>query len=181
MSAPRDAPRSPLRGWSEAAAPGRARSPGREGEAAAPFSCGAAGTGGTCRAARPVRRGRRGRGRGGRYCLPATCAPSRRGKCWSCYSSFHSFPSALPLWTRPWERFPQSLPAPPPGAAGVGSRPAGARTMPAACVGRRGRGGHDALESPPCPPPGNTTIFKPAPLNQQEALKIEQPGLGGGD
>lgn len=40
--------------------------------------------------------------------------------------------------------------------------------MPAACVGRRGRDGHDALESPPCLPPGNTTIFKPAPLTNRK-------------
>lgn len=53
--------------------------------------------------------------------------------------------------------------------------------MPAACVGLAGqglsrRGGESAV-----PPARKHDHFQAGSSNQQEALKIEQPGLGGGD
>lgn len=60
---------------------------------------------------------------------------------------------------------PSPAPSQPPGSGPGRQEP---RTMPAACVGRRGRGGHDAVESPSCLPPGNTTMFKPAPLTNRK-------------
>lgn len=164
LSTSRDAPRSLLRGWGEAAAPAVR---GARGDGAKPLPVPGRGDGE--RPHLPCGGGGRlgAAGLGVAHCLPATCTPSNRGKCRSCYSSFHSFPSTSCSGRRRGRGFHQASPLPP-AAPGVESRQTGALTMPAACVGQRSSAGHDAVESRPCLPPGNTTIFKPAPLTNRK-------------
>lgn len=164
LSNPRDASRSLLWGWGVAAAPAVR---GAWGDGAKPLPLRGGGDGE--RQHLPCGGGGRlgAAGLGVAHCLPATCTPSNRGKCRSCYSSFHSFPSTSRSGRSRGRGFhqPSSLP---PAAPGVGSRQARALTMLAACVRRRSSAGHDAVESQPCLPPGNTTIFKPAPLTNRK-------------
>lgn len=90
-------------------------------------------------------------------------------------------PLSLPLWRRPWERFPQSLPAPPPGRGG-GRVPAGRSPHDAGSVrGAAGPGRSRRAGEPAVPAARKHDHFQAGSSNQQEALKIEQPGLGGGD
>lgn len=55
--------------------------------------------------------------------------------------------------------------------------------MPAARVARRGSAGHDSRHGaePVVPPARKHDHFQAGSSYQQEALKIERPGLGGGD
>lgn len=86
---------------------------------------------------------------------PPARTRARAGKCRSCYSSFHSFPSQLPSLD-----------------AAVGEvRPPGrcALTMPAVRVRVRAAGPVTTRwRAPPRLQPGNTTIFKPAPLTNRK-------------
>lgn len=86
---------------------------------------------------------------------PPARTRARAGKCRSCYSSFHSFPSQPPALD-----------------AAVGEvRPPGrgALTTPAVRVRVRAAGPVTTRwRAPPCLQPGNTTIFKPAPLTNRK-------------
>lgn len=74
-------------------------------------------------------------------------------------------PLSLPLWPRPWERFPQGLPARLGGPGAVSLSLSRSPHDAAARVGRRGTDGHDAPESPPCSrqetPPCSSRLLSP--------------------
>lgn len=109
------------------------------------------------------------RGCAGRYCVPATCTHTGSG---GEMPELLFFLSLLPL-SASRSGCGRGRGSPP------GSRCA--HDAGSACAGACGGAGHDALESSAVPPARKHDHFQAGSSNQQEVLKIEQPGLGWGD
>lgn len=148
-------PRCPVRGSERARGPGTS---GGEARPHLPWS----GAGG-------------GAGARGSPLSPRHLRALRRGKCRSCYSSFHSFPSASRSGRGRGRGFHKAR-------RGRGRVPGGRSPHDAGGVrGAAGPGRSRRAGEPAVPPARKHDHVRAGSSQRQEALKIEQPGLGGGD